>query len=116
MQEGKIALSNGGGFSYRWIYKIDTEKKVIVGQFSDSNGGKGLSLVKLGAGGKEISVGPPDPAARKGLFTDVNFDDKGRYVYQAEIRDESGKAIVQTKVACEKVVPEAKAPAKSAAP
>jgi hypothetical protein len=116
VQEGKIGLSNGGAFSYRWIYRIDPEKKVIVGHFSDSNGGKGVSLVKLGAEGKKISVSPPDPATKNGMFTDVFFDGEGRYTYHAELRDAAGKATVKTKVACERVAAEEKAPVESKQP
>ena len=99
-QSGRISLSNGATFGYRWIYRY--EGKQLLARYSDTNNQGGLYLVTLGKEGKTLAVSPlaADKSARKsGLFSKVTLG-KGEYAYLAEVREADGTAQVKTKVVC----------------
>ncbi len=109
VQDGNIKLSNGGNFSYRWVYRY--EEKRLIARYADSNQTRSLSEVALSEDKTSITVTPLSGGlmpVKHGLFTTVTLKD-GAYLYDAELRDKEGKVTVKSVVKC---VPQVGAPAK----
>jgi len=104
VQTGKVTLSNGSSFDYRWIYKVDPKNGKLMGLYADSHQTRTLFSVQLAEDQSKLSVVPLNAAGTPsitGVFCTLYFKD-GRLLYDAEVRDEGGKPFIQTTVACVK--------------
>ena len=110
-QSGRITLSNGATFGYRWVYRYEEGR--LLARYQDTNNQQSIHEVSLGEDGKSISVRPlaaDKTPLKAGLFSVVNLEE-GKYVYKAEVRGADGKATVRTKVVCgPQAAPSKKAP------
>lgn len=106
LQDGRVDLGNDGGFGYRWMYRY--EDKRLIAHYADSTNQGGICEVKVSADKKSITLSPlttEKKASKTGLFTTVTLKN-GAYIYDAELRDKTGKVNVKTHVSCERAKPE----------
>ena len=100
IQDGKITLSEGGSFGYRWVYRY--EEGQLIARYADSTNNGGICAVELSKDKKTMTLSPLNmdlEAEKRGLFSTVALKD-GAYRYTAELRGADGTVNVKTEMTC----------------
>lgn len=100
VQTGKVTLSNGQSFQYRWLYEVDPKTEKITALYTDSKRARSRHAVEVDAAEPKMVVTALDANGnpqKAGLFSTVYLKD-GQHIYDAEMRDNMGNAVIKTTV------------------
>ena len=56
IQDGRVTLSEGGSFGYRWVYRY--EKGKLIARYVDSTKNGGILAVKVSEDGRTLTLTP----------------------------------------------------------
>lgn len=100
VQSGKVTLSNGTSFQYRWLYEFDPKTQKLSALYTDSKRARSRHAVEVDPEAPKLTVSPVNASGQPqtaGLFSTVEIKD-GQQVYEAQVRNNMGDPVIKTTV------------------